>query len=233
MFTKAFALFVFSVAVLGCGLTTQQSAKQTLAGIDQQEALIAAQHTLAEEGVDVEQLDFQTGELKSTWQKKNRQQIQYTVTVEGAGQATAGTVVVTVKAQSREKIVGGWSDPIPANNADLDDLLGDIVSLAVSRYEPGQTMIESTTVETPLPSTTTSSTPTFNCVTTTDCPAGSHCAGGKCASECDTNGDCETGKQCDGQGRCVDPADSVSPVSSSRPTEQPTLSLNAKKEGQL
>ncbi len=231
MFTKAFALVVFSVAVFGCGLSIQQNAKQTLAGIDQQQALIAAQHTLAEEGVDVEEISFEKGELQSIWQKKNKKQIQYKVTVEPKKDTGITTVVVTVSAQSRDKVVGGWSDPVPAANVDIDDLLEDIVSLAVSRYEPGATAPQADIVETQAISTPPA--PSYNCVTATDCPEGNYCEGGKCTSDCRANDDCEAGKQCDHQGKCVDMPISIKPAAFNMSAGSDPLSVNLRKEGQL
>ena len=65
----------------GCAFQAGQGAKRSLLGVSNQQLLIDAQHVLATEGLDVESVDMSTGEITSTWQTKNRKQIQYMVKV--------------------------------------------------------------------------------------------------------------------------------------------------------
>jgi hypothetical protein len=165
-----------------------------LAGISQQQVLVSAQHTLAKKGLDVEKISLDNGEITSAWDGKPRRQLQYKVTVTPSAESGTEieTLVIAVSANAREKVVGGWSDPAPASSNDCDDLLDDIVDMAVGRFGAGGGEIAAS-----------SSGP--KCAGSADCPDGSHCGSGRCVSECASDGDCEPGKFCDEKGRCVKP----------------------------
>lgn len=217
MLLRTFILAAACWALVGCGVDAHQKASRTLTGVTQQHVLIAAQHTLADKGLDVEELDFEKGVLKSSWDKKIRKQFQYDVSVlpqgetpEASGRTLGGgaeaqTVVITVAATAREKVVGGWSDPIPASTEQANELLDDIVELSIERFDPGT--VEITTVTTP------------KCSAPADCPIGQHCGSGRCVQECVANTDCESGNRCDDRGRCIPPEPPPCPTSSAEPEQ--------------
>jgi hypothetical protein len=99
-------------------------------------------------------------------------------------------IVIIVAASESEKIVGGWSEPIPVVTHQAEDMLDDIVELAIERFEPGaETQIDTTP----------------SCTRSSDCPQGEHCGSGKCVAECKSAADCGSEMRCDGYGRCVLP----------------------------
>ena len=78
---RCYIAAVICMAIVGCGVDMQQYKKRTIVGVSAQQALVNAQHALAMEGLDLEEIDFEKGVIKSTWKKKNRRQIQYVITV--------------------------------------------------------------------------------------------------------------------------------------------------------
>lgn len=206
------------VALASCGVETQLK-KRTLVGVSAQQTLIDAQHALAEEGLDIEEIDFQQGMIKSSWQTKNRRQIQYVVQVstpdmekagpapiqvgadagvppvatDTSGDTAPGVVDIRVTTQVKEKTVGGWTSPKPSRSARAERLLDDIIELSIRRF-PGAPE----DVPPPPPADETPS-----CLSSTECPAGMHCGSGKCVKECEVKSDCGTRSVCDERGRCV------------------------------
>lgn len=156
--------------------------------------MVSAQHTLAQKGLDTDKISFENGEITSAWDGKNKRQLQYKVTVTPSGESGSEveTLVIEVSANAREKVVGGWSEPSPASANDCDDVLDEIVDMAVSRFGTGGGEMAA-------------STAAPKCANSSECPDGTHCGSGKCVSECAADGDCEPGKTCDERGRCVKP----------------------------
>ncbi len=201
-------LITFGIAMSSCGVNQQQGAKRTLAGLSGEHVLISAQHALAKEGLDVEEIDLENGELTSEWKERHRKQVQYTVAVTpkegGADGDSQGIVVIEVSAVEKEKIVGGWSKPIPVSTSETDDLLDEIVDMSIGRYIPGE-IVESEP----------------KCGSSSDCPGQTHCGSGRCVSECAQNSDCEPGRRCDDKGRCIPPEPEPCPeMTDTTPTEE-------------
>lgn len=188
MTTKVFCLAGCLLLAASC-VKAPQNAKQTIAGMEQTQVLIAAQHALAEEGYDVEEFDAEKGLLKTEWKKREQGQIQYEIQVSPRGEAAVSMLEVSVTAKSKKKTTNGWSEPQDASTGDLESILKDIVEMVVSRYIPGETAL-STPVQP-------------KCESTEGCTPGMHCASGLCVSECTAASDCETGNICDPNGRCI------------------------------
>jgi hypothetical protein len=196
MLKRNFIVVFCGIALLGCGVSSQQGATRTLTGLTTQQVLIAAQHVLAEEGIDTEEINVENARLISSWQEKNNRQLQYEIAIvpkseaEGEADETSSdveTLVVSVSVNSREKIVGGWSEPVVSSSSYTSSMLDDIVSMSILRYNPAATPMLSKA----------------KCSSTEECPTGTHCGSGHCVSECQIAGDCEYGTNCDDRGRCV------------------------------
>jgi hypothetical protein len=205
---------VIGMVLFGCGVAANQSIKQTLMGVPREQVLVDAQHVLAEEGFDVEEVDFEKGEIKSSWQKKMRHQVQYVINIKDTGGGvpavaavpdagpqweTPEIVEIVVQANTREKTVGGWTEGSPSTSAKASRLLEDIVELSVDRFGKGLGVSPQKKV---IKEEEKDTAPELTCKTTEACPAGMHCGSGFCVSECAMEGDCESGYGCDERGRC-------------------------------
>ena len=198
MSLRKFTLAMLGFVFLACGAHTPPSSKRTLTGISQDQVMVSAQHTLAQKGLDTEKISFENGEIQSAWDGRNKRQLQYKVKVSPSSESGSEveTLVIEVSANAREKVVGGWSEPAPASSNDCDDVLDDIVDMAVGRFGEGGGGGGGELA---------ASTASAKCASTSECPEGTHCGSGKCVSECAAEGDCEPGKFCDDRGRCVKP----------------------------
>ncbi len=228
---RRYVVGAICLALVGCGVETQLK-KRTLVGISAQQTLIDAQHALAEEGLDIEEIDFDEGVIKSSWETRNRRQIQYVIQVStlnmaktapgatpagaDAGVASAApdttavrnpsVVDITVTTLEKEKTVGGWTTPKTSRSARAGRLLDDIIELSIGRFSG------------PSKEVPVSADKTQICGSTVECPAGMHCGSGECVQECLVGSDCGQGSLCDERGRCilqVDPCSEPTPVNES------------------
>jgi hypothetical protein len=202
-----------------CGSRVNQGVKRSLLGVSNQQLLIDAQHVMAREGLEIESIDVKRGEIASTWQTKNRKQIQYVVKIEGSATAhmpaanqtdtdnvgdtepvepVLSPTSITVSVKVKEKTVKGWSEPVPGQDGKAADLADDIIALSVDRFEHGRPAASLAEPE----ETPEEKAP--ECENTAGCGAGLHCAMGACVSECDATHPClEEDRECDVRGRCV------------------------------
>lgn len=185
--------------VAGCGHGPVEPAKRTLTGVTRQQALIAAQHTVANQGLDTEELDYEKGVLKTNWSHKQRQQVQYEVAVTPANEdMEVETVVVAVSSKTRHKTIGGWSEPAVSNRMATEKLLDEIVEKTTDRFR-----IQNVPQKEKEP----------ECARSEDCAMGSHCGSGQCVTECSSDTACDAEKECDERGRCIPtPPEIVEPV---------------------
>lgn len=189
MMARASFILLTCLLLMGC-TKAPQTASQTLTGLDNTQVLIAAQHALALEGYDVEEINVESGTLTTTWQSEAPGLVQYDVQVTPKAAGDVATLEVKVSAKVKKKALGGeWSEPQVSGTADLNSILEDIVEKAVERYMPGEMAM----AEPAQP----------KCSTTQECGAGSHCASGLCVSECSSAAECAEGNLCDTNGRCV------------------------------
>ena len=219
MIKKVFCL-LGCLLVLGCASFPKQ-ANQTLAGMDQTHVLISAQHALAIEGYKVESIDAGSGTIITKWNKKNKVQTQYKVTVAPAKEVGFDCVDVKVSAQTKEKTIGGWSSAQDSSSSNLDNILEKIVELSVKRFKNTDFSGSSS-------SNISSNTPKPECITTSDCPARNYCnSSNKCTYDCSVDAQCEDGKKCDQSGRCL--ASPAAILSSDLPTS-PVIPSGNKEE---
>jgi hypothetical protein len=225
---------VIGMVIFGCGVAANQSIKQTLMGVPRDQVLVDAQHVLAVEGFDVEEVDLDKGEIKSSWRKKMRHQVQYVINVKNTGGgapaaaalADAGPplevpeiVEIVVQANTREKTVSGWTEASPSTSAKASHLLEDIVELAVDRFGKG---IGAVPKKQEVKEEEKDTALELKCKATEECPAGMHCGTGHCVSECAMDSDCEAGYGCDERGRCfLKPEPCPAPEAISTDTDEP------------
>ena len=186
---RTLVLAVFCAAWTSCGVEAKQGASRTLLGISQQQALVSAQHVLAEKGFETEEVDLGRGVVKSAWRDRAYNSVQYEVTVAPKSEGDGGLVLVTVSANEKDRSIRGWGEQY-ASSKGTEQMLGAIIDAAVDSV--GEAPVELSEV---------SSAP--GCSGSSDCPAGQHCGSGRCVSECTGAADCPEGEQCDDRGRCV------------------------------
>jgi len=156
----------------GC-VKAPQTEKQTLVGLDKAQVFVAAQHTLAAEGYQIEEMNAESGSMKTGWRARAQGQVQFEVQVADREGAGMNAVEISVSAVARKKTLAGWSDPMPTATADSKPVLDKIVEKAISAPVSAQSI---------------PSAPKFPvCANTSECVAGTHCASGMCVSECSSD----------------------------------------------
>ncbi|MDD5306310.1 MAG: hypothetical protein PHU25_03210 [Deltaproteobacteria bacterium] len=191
--TKRLLAVALCAMAVACGGAAQDSAQRPIVGIGQGRVVLAAQDLLLEKGYSCTKVDAQQGLLSTDWSNQPRRSTRYEVQAVPSDK-TPGAVVVTVRALSRDRTLGGWS-PEYGSQSDAENLLEDILGW------------EDTATEKP-PITPTEP----SCKGSADCPAGQHCGSGRCVSECTGSTDCGAQEQCDGKGRCVQVVEPVPPA---------------------
>jgi len=107
------AACAIAIALAACGAEIEKHATRTLTGVTAEHALVSAQHALALEGLEVEEMSFEEGRITTTWQEKAHRLTRYTVSV-APDTSDADLLSIEVASSLREPALGGHSDPAPA-----------------------------------------------------------------------------------------------------------------------